>query len=326
MPATAATPSLPAAGTLPITIILNAGSGHDDKDAVRERIEAELRGAGREFGLLLARSPPDVERFAKQVVQGAQSAPRMLVAAGGDGTINSVAAVITGSGLPPGRIVMGVLPMGTFNYFARDLGIPLDPAQAAAALAHGHVRLVHTATINGHLFLNNASFGLYRHLLEEREDFKQRWGRYKLVAVIAAIHSMWKYRRVYAVRMQIDGQEERIVRTQMLFFGLNSLQLEKLDLEVARCTQDGLIAVIALKPMSPWRILGTAVRGALQGLRDVSNLRCHGAARVQVDVPGSRVTKVAVDGESLSCDLPLKVQVRRDSLAVVIPDQPAERR
>jgi diacylglycerol kinase family enzyme len=253
-------------------------------------------------------------------VEAGRAQPQVVVAAGGDGTINLVASVVLEGALP-----FGVIPLGTFNYFARDLGIPLDPRAAALAVAQGHIRRVHVARVNGHLFLNNASFGLYRHLLEERERYKQRFGRYKMVAVVAALAALWRYRRVYTLRMELDGRPVTI-RTPLLFLGLNSLQLEKLDLEVARCTREGLMAVIALQPTSRWHMLGLAMRGAFGGLRDSPDLRCFGAARVEIFQQGHRRTRVAVDGESIDCALPLQFEVQRDALQVLVPCRPEERR
>ena len=241
------------------------------------------------------------------------------MAAGGDGTINLIAGLALERNLP-----LGVIPLGTFNYFARDLGIPLEPREAAMAIATGRVRRVHVAHVNGHLFLNNASFGLYRKLLEERERNKQRFGRYKIVAVVSALATLWRFRQVYTLRMQLDGQPATM-RTPMLFFGLNSLQLENLDLDVAGCTDAGQMAVIALQPSDRWHLLKLALKGALQGLQGSPELRIHGASQVIVEQPGRRTTRVAVDGESVDCSLPLHFEVQRDALQVIVPQHPVAR-
>lgn len=306
--------------TLPFTVILNVGSGHHDAAEVEGSIRAALEQAGRAHRIVVTQGAQEVEREARRAVEHCHEHPQVIVAAGGDGTINLVAGIVLGTGAP-----FGVIPLGTFNYFARDLGISQDPGEAAAALATGRVRPVHVARVNGHLFLNNASFGLYRQLLEEREGFKQKLGRYRMVAAIAALFTVWRFRRVYFLRMQLDGREVTL-RTPMLFFGLNSLQLENLDLEVAPCAQSGMLAVIALQPTSPWHMIGLALRGALQGLRGSPDLRCHCASEVEVSLPGQRRTRVAVDGESVECELPLRFEVLRDALPVVVPREPEERK
>jgi len=302
----------------PVTVILNAGSGHSDAADCEREIHAGFDAVGRAHRIVMAETAAEVERQTRLAMAG-QGNSKVIVAAGGDGTINLVAGLVLARDLP-----FGVIPLGTFNYFARDLGIPLEPRAAALAIATGHLRRVHVARVNGHLFLNNASFGLYRELLEQRERDKQRFGRYKIVAVLSALATLWKFRQVYTLRMELDGRPATL-STPMLFFGINSLQLEKLDLDVARCTHAGQMAVIALRPTSRWQLLGLALKGVLQGLHDSPELRCHGASEVLVEQPGTRRTRVAVDGESMDCSLPLRFEVQRDALQVVVPRKPEAR-
>jgi diacylglycerol kinase family enzyme len=145
------------------------------------------------------------------------------------------------------------------------------------------------------------------------------------VAVVAALAALWRYRQIYTLQMELDGKPVTI-RTPLLFLGLNSLQLENLQLEIARCTEEGLLAVIALQPTSRWHMLGLALRGALTGLHDSPDLRCFGASRVEVSQDGRRRTRVAVDGESIDCDLPLHFAVQLDALQVMVPRDPEERK
>jgi diacylglycerol kinase family enzyme len=305
---------------LPVTVILNMGSGHLKTAEVEAEISKGFEAAGRAHEILIVDGAEDASRQATAAIKAARETPRVIVAAGGDGTINLVASLVLESGLP-----FGIIPLGTFNYFARDLGIPLEPRAAAMALATGRIRRVHVARVNGHLFLNNASFGLYRQLLEERERMKQRFGRYKIIAAFSAVVTLFRFRETYTLQLELDGKPT-VLRTPMLFFGLNSLQLENLDLDIARCTEAGLVAVIALAPTSRWKMFGLALRGALHGLHDSPELRCHGASRVEVRLPGRRRTRVAVDGESVECKLPLHIEVQRDALHVLVPVVPEERK
>lgn len=269
---------------------------------------------------MVAEGPQAVEREARRVARQATGPDTVIAAAGGDGTINLVARIVIEHGL-----TLGVIPLGTFNYLARHLGIALQPREAAQALATGIQQPVHIGRVNGHLFLNNASFGLYRALLEDREGFKQRFGRYKVVAVIAALATLWRFRRVYGLRVELDGKPVYL-RTHMLFFGLNSLQLENLGMEAARCTQAGMLAMIVLKATSRWQMLWLALRGALHRLNDAPNLQSHCVIKAEVLQPGVRRTRVAVDGESIECEVPLQFEVVRDGLKVIAPREPEERR
>lgn len=315
-----------------ITVILNAASGHHDAAKAAEEIQAGLDEAGCACRLIVAQGADEVERQARAVLAQSSAGPApdgtsgeppprpVLVAAGGDGTINLLAGLALEAG-----VTFGLIPLGTFNYLARDLGIPLGPRAAAAALATGVRRRIHVGRVNGHVFLNNASFGLYRQLLEEREAFKQRFGRYRIVAALAALVTVARFSKVYTLRLDVDGSPATI-RTPMLFFGLNSLQFENLGMDAARCTRAGMMAVVSLQPGGRWALLKLALRGALHRLRDSADLRTYCALEAQVLLPGRRRMRVAVDGESVECRLPLRFEVLREALEVVVPREPEERR
>jgi len=298
---------------------MNAASGHDDKQTSREEIEKLLVASGRTFRILTPERPDELEKLAKGAVADAKRDSGMIVAAGGDGTINTVAGVVAGTNLP-----FAVIPMGTFNFFARNLGIPLEAGAATQALLEGYTRPLHIGRVNGKIFLINSSVGLYRRLQEEREQFKQRFGRNKLVAVISGLMTLLHHHRTYEVQMELDGKPQT-VRTPMLFFGMNALQLEKLEVSAASCTEQGLFAVLVLRPMSRWKLLSFAVRGVLQGLSEAPNMHTHCASKVTVHYRRARTMKVAIDGESMRCTLPLHYEVMRNALNVVVPRNPAPR-
>ncbi len=301
----------------PLIIVLNAGSGHDDKDQAEAAIRGVLDAAGRHYEIVT----PEPQDIAQALAEAVSRAGRqgILVAAGGDGTLNVVARAALDAGW-----TLGIVPLGTFNFYARDLGIPLDAAAAAQVLVDGTTRAVAVGRINEHLFLNNASFGLYRQLLEDREEVKHRFGRYRLIAAFAALWTLWRHRRNYRLQLDIDGRTEEW-RTPMLFFGLNALQLEKLALQIAGCAAEDRLAVLAPPPLPRWRLLWLAMKGAAQQLEEGRDLACRCATRVRVDWRGHRRARVAVDGESVECDLPLTVQVRPRALNVIVPREPEPR-
>src|SRR5690606_38104720 len=315
-----------------VTVILNSASGHHDAAHAASEIQAGFDEVGCPCRLIVADGARDVENQARRAIADARALmqqdaagqaraqPPVVAAAGGDGTINLVATLVIEA-----QVAFGLVPLGTFNYLARHLGIPLEPRAAAIALATGVLRGVHVGRVNGHLFLNNASFGLYQALLQEREGFKQRFGRYKVVAAFAALYTLLRFRKVYTLRLDLDGKPAAI-RTPMLFFGLNSLQFENLGMDAASCTQAGMMAVIALQPSGRWQLLRLALRGALHRLQDSTDLRTHCASQAQVLLPGRRRLRVAVDGESIECRLPLQFEVVRDALQVVVPREPEERK
>ena len=93
------------------------------------------------------------------------------MAAGGDGTINSVASAVVGS-----EKSLGVLPFGTMNHFAKDLHIPLDLEGAVNTIVAGHKTKVDVGEVNGRIFLNNSSLGLYPSIVRERQKQRDSMG------------------------------------------------------------------------------------------------------------------------------------------------------
>ena len=131
--------------------LVNKGGGSFAKGAA-ERIEKALAEAGVGSEIVEVEGKDCAARAADHVKQGAE----LIIAAGGDGTMSAVAGELAES-----KAAMGILPLGTLNHFARDLGIPNDLGEAAKLIAAGHTRQVDVADVNGRTFVNNASIGLY---------------------------------------------------------------------------------------------------------------------------------------------------------------------
>ena len=214
MPSTAIQPDAP------FFIALNAGSGHSETAERRATIETVLRGAGRRFELTIIDQPDTIDEMAAQLARQASAAGGVLVAAGGDGTINAVARQAIAHGC-----AFGVLPQGTFNYFGRTHGIPEDLNEAVQALLNARLYPVQVGMVNDRVFLVNASIGLYPKLLEERELDKKQFGRSRLVAALSALKTVLSPHRRLRLVMQIDGELHRL-RTATFFVGNNRLQME----------------------------------------------------------------------------------------------------
>src|SRR5437764_4126415 len=159
-------------------VVLNARSG---TGCTPERVDA-LRGqfaeAGVQAELVLAQGG---EQMFEAVDRARDSGVEMVVAGGGDGTQSAVASRLVGTPL-----VQGVLPMGTLNHFAKDLGIPLKIEDAIRALASGRVREVDVGEVNGRVFINNSSLGLYPEIVRERELQQLHLGKSKWRALASA--------------------------------------------------------------------------------------------------------------------------------------------
>lgn len=298
-----------------LLVLLNPGSGANDANATRETLERVFGEAGRAFRFVSVDGPSDLGRASEQAARQARETAAALVAVGGDGTINTVAQAAWREGC-----LLGVLPQGTFNLFGRDHGIPQDLQAAAEALLEAQPQDVQVGEVNGRLFLVNASVGLYPQLLEDRETFKQQFGRRRWVAVLSGLMTLFKWRRQLRLEIELDG-ERRIVRTPTLFVGNNRLQLERIGIapEVAGRVGSGRLAAVMPRPIGTLAMVWLMLRGAIGRLGEAEQVESFAFRRLTVDVLGVRKLKVAADGEVAVMADPLRFSVAQQALRLLMP-------
>ncbi len=297
-----------------ITIILNASSGVNQTDKIRQQITDALSALQGKVKVITLMPDDDFYGICEQAVLQAQRKKGVVVVAGGDGTVNLVAGLCCKHG-----VVMGVIPLGTFNYFAREHLIPLDVDAAAQLLIEGQIRPVTVGYINQLLFLNNASFGLYTRIIRNREADKSRFGRFRLVAVLSAVNTLLRGQRPFAIKATVNGVKQ-LYRTAMVFVGNNTFQLNNMDLHVAQCAREDRLAVLVLKSTTRFEMARLVLRGALGKLNDEMRLEMFGADSLVVESKRRKID-VVVDGEVVQCHTPLSFRTVRDSLWVVAPKQ-----
>lgn len=305
----------------PLFIVLNAGSGRRDVDAARDTIARVLDAAGRRHEIEMVRRGADIPAAATRAAARARAEGGAVVAAGGDGTLNAVAQAAHAAGCP-----MGVVPQGTFNYFSRTHGIPLETEAATQALLSARPTPVQVGEVNGRLFLVNASLGLYPELLEDREKFKSRFGRNRLIALVAALVTVLREHGQLRLRIEEAGQV-REVRTPTLFVGNNRLQLQQVGLPQARAIERGRVAGVMLEPVGTLALLRLLLRGALGSLDEDDRVQSFAFGRMTVS-PGRRLGarryKVAADGEVSWLRSPLTFGVCDEPLYLLkVPDAAA---
>ncbi|QWT18523.1 hypothetical protein KPL74_12290 [Bacillus sp. NP157] len=299
---------------LPLAIVMNAGSGRSDTEASREVIRTTLEAAGRSHRFFLIDDGHPIDDVVAEATAHAKREGGALVAAGGDGTINCVAGAAWREQLP-----LGVLPLGTFNFFGRTHNIPADPREATEGLLRGSPRNVQVGMVNERIFLVNGSLGLYPQVLEDREAWKQRFGRHRLVALWSGLATMLRGYRPLRIEVS-DGQRTRHLRTPTLFVGNNALQLEKIGLAEASDVfrNDGTLAGLMLKPMGRLAMLGLILRGALGRLGDADNVVSFPFREITVTPRRHRQRfKVAVDGEIEWLDPPIVFRAAPRPLVLV---------
>jgi diacylglycerol kinase family enzyme len=251
--------------------------------------------------------------LAKRAVELAQQRQGTVIAAGGDGTLNAVVQAALHSGRP-----VGVLPQGTFNYFSRTHGIPADTAQATRALLDATVCPVPVGLINDRVFLVNASLGLYPQLLEERETYKQQFGRNRFVALCAGAITLLHEHRQLVLGLEHEG-ESRVLRTPTLVVGNNPLQLEQVGIPHAHAIEQGRLVAMVVRPIGTLALFGLLCRSLLGQLGSANNVMSFAFDRLTVRPYRRRRVKVAMDGEVTWLRTPLVFQVAPQPLPLLVP-------
>lgn len=293
-------------------VVLNgAASGRPDA-ALCELIERTLVRAGRRVRLHPARARA-VAAVADHAAARARLDRGVVVAVGGDGTVSTVAQAARTHGVP-----IGVVPRGTFNFFARQHGVPLEPADAVQALLAPQARSVQVGCLNGRCFVVNASLGLYPDLLHERERDTKRFGRWRAVALVSGIVHALRRRRRLQLQLEQAG-EVRVVEASTLFVGNNPLQIEPLGLNDTDALARGRLVALTLPPLPPASLARLMLRAALGRLGDAEEVNGFPLATMTVRPLGSRRMRlrVACDGEVHWQDGPLRFKVEPRGLALV---------
>lgn len=297
-----------------ITIVANAGSGTGFAADACQRFENALRRYGLASRLVLARGGAQLIEAAREAAQGdAQT----VVAAGGDGTVNAVASTLPGT-----QKRLAVLPLGTFNYFARSLRIPLDVEAAANTVAEGHVAAVNLGEVNGHCFINNSSIGLYPDILREREKEYRRFGRSQFIAYLSVAVTLLRPKRTVSLRIVVDG-ESFVRKTPLLFVGRNQYQMDEFGIRCEHPLPAGCLAFYVVRPVARWRLAALALRTLRRRLRGAEELEMLCAHEAWIETRRKRLS-VALDGELAVLIPPLHYRLHSHALQVLVPRAIAE--
>jgi len=283
-------------------------SGGSFTEGIAERIGEALAAAGVDSEIVLVEGKDCAARAADHVKKGVE----LIIAAGGDGTMGSVAGELAGS-----KAVMGIMPLGTLNHFARDLGIPFDIAEAAKVIAQAKTRKVDIAEVNGHTFINNASIGLYPLMVMDRDGQRKRLGRSKRLAMLVA--SLRTMARFHSRRLTLstDGGEAK-VDTPLLFVGNNDYQVALPSAGRREVLDDGELCVMVMRSKSLPGFLAAIGRALIGIKRREEMVRVSGVKELKVDSPRSHLS-VAMDGETVSLKPPLVFRIRPGALNVIAP-------
>lgn len=301
----------------PIVVLLNVDGGTvariGHEKARRQIANAFSRQHGRSPELLAVRGL-DLEQAARARIAASATGqiPAAIVAAGGDGTVGALAQLLAGSDIP-----LGILPLGTRNHFARDLGLPLDLAEAVAVIADGNITEVDLGEVNGRVFVNNSSIGLYPELVRDRNRQRRKSRRRKWLAMALALVHILRRPPVRRLRIEAEGWV-RPQKTPFAFIGNNRYVT---DLFVPRHRTSLAGGELCLFIATPQGFFGTVrllLRAALGRLDHATDFDERCVRELVIRLRRRRV-RVSLDGEVVHLHSPLHYHSRPLALRVLTP-------
>ena len=234
-----------------------------------------------------------------------------VVVGGGDGTVSAAASLAAGS-----RIALGVLPLGTMNFFAKSLAVPLDMKAAAEALAAGEIADADIATVNGRTFVHALALGLHPMMVAEREklDYHSRYG--KMLGSARAFLRVIRTRRRLHVSIRTDGKAvDRRVAGVVISnnpFGEGHMPYaDRLDAGVL-----GLYLTTAESLPDLARVTAAAAFGKAEASPLIENLT---TTTVEIRLGRHKSVPTTLDGELVRLSGPLKVEIVAGGLKVLKP-------
>jgi diacylglycerol kinase family enzyme len=301
-----------------VAVVMNSKAGAivgGSPDETARRIERLFAAAGTEAQVVVAEGPN-----LEEAIRGFRDSDvDAVVVAGGDGSVDTAAKALIGSGKP-----LGVLPMGTFNLFARDLQVPLKLEEAVGALAGGHVQQVDTAEVNGKLFLCNSVMGLMPSLVDARESIRGKSFFQRLRDMAAAVGRL--VRRYPRLTVTVDlGKGSQTITVRSLAVTCNPYE-EKLGALPMRPHMDtGRLALYQIGHRGRLGMLWLLVSVVLGHWKQSTAVSEWMAPELAIAGRGASI-QVVNDGELLSLELPLHYRIHPKELAVLVParHEPAE--
>lgn len=293
-------------------LILNhaAGSVNGDRAAVAPgEIATAFIHAGRPVSLRLT-EPAQLQATIKEA---AARHPEAIFVGGGDGTMNTAAGVLAGTGIP-----LGPVPLGTLNHFARDLGLPAEWKEAVPVLAAARPRPVDVGEVNGRVFVNNCSLGSYPEAVRQRDRLRRQAGHGKWRAM--ALASFRVFRRLRRLRLRIETPDTTVdLRTPFVFVGNNRYTGHLLATNLRPRLDESQLCLYTTRARRHFTLLRLIWQSLLRSIDTVDFLEVHTLKAATISSPSGQAIPVAMDGEVVELPAPLRFHIRPGALRVLAP-------
>lgn len=290
-----------------VKVLLNAAAGNGPETWAR--LGTHFKRFGIEADMLDTRNA-DIAALARTAIA---SSPDAVIAGGGDGTVSAVASSLAHTG-----VKLGVLPLGTLNHFAKDLGIPSEIEGAIELVATGAVRDIDLGEVNGRLFINNSSIGVYPRLVRHREEQRLHLGIGKWPALLIAAFKVFRRFPDFRVEMVSEGVKVSR-RTPFVFVGNNEYAIDLFTIRNRKALDQGVLNVYTANRGGRYEMMRLFVRaltGRLDQGRDFTTFTLPGLV---ISTRRRRPATVALDGELVKISPPLVYKSRPGALRIIAP-------
>jgi len=292
-----------------VLVCINRSSGSASRgDDERAKIVAAFEGTGIVPQVELCAGGGIAKHAKRAVADGA----KLVIVGGGDGSISAAAGALADSGT-----ALGILPLGTLNHFARDLGIPFDLAKAAQIIAAGQRRKVDLAEVNGRTFINNSAVGLYPLMVMDRESQQKRLGRSKRLAMLVASARTLARFNHQRLTLSAKGRKAQL-DTPLLFVGNNDYQVALPSAGRREALEDGKLSVMVLRSKSRFGFVRAALRALIGRARSDDLVHLPPVEQIKVDSRRHSLA-LSLDGEAVKLAPPLVYRIRKKALTVIAP-------
>ena len=294
-------------GSVPVLINRSGGAASRDPE-IGETVAKALREAGVDADVELIEGG-DCSVRCRAIAERGDS---LVIVGCGDGTIGADASVLAGT-----ETRLGILPLGTLNHFARDLGIPTELSEAAKLIASGKARQVDVAEMNDRTFINNSAIGLYPLMVLDRDLQRKRLGRSKRLAMIVASARTLARFGHQRLTLTVNDEKERI-DTPLLFVGNNDYRIDLGAPGQRESIEDGQLCVMVMRKKTRAGLVAASIRALLNRTRDDDMEKIDGVERLRVSSRRSAIP-VSLDGEVVAAAPPLDYKIRKGALRVIAP-------
>jgi diacylglycerol kinase family enzyme len=297
----------------PVAVLINAEGGSAARlgrnELYRQVVTAFARHGIAVEPVLLGGG--DLERVVQETLSTGRKFAA-IVAGGGDGTMSTMAQHLAGSEVP-----LGILPLGTYNHLARDLGIPLDIEEAVAAIAGGRIADIDLGEVNDRIFVNNSSIGVYPELVRDRDRQRRKSRRRKSLAVVLALFHVLHHLPTRRLSIEAEGWVEPH-RTSFAFVGNNRYSTDLFAPRHRMKLSDGELCLFIASPGGLFGIVRLLLRAALGRLDEDSDFESRRVKALIIHSRRRRL-KVSLDGEVVVLHPPLRYRIRPRTLRVLVP-------